>query len=460
MKRNWQKLWSRNYHPYLGATYLNAFNKQGWEFAMCKNKLFLPEGGLHAIYFDTDEFQTLLKSYTEYIHTQDIPAFAQQYEQKFIDLLIWAKTFGSEDFSSKSSEALSAMADKHARAWMKSGSDQFISFLILEGPGKELEKMLDSYPNKAEVLGWITTPYKHTHITRARMELLEMIRDGKTSEEHLRLYVRVYAWLPMYQFPDEPLTLAALREQIAQITNPVQELLEIETVHRARLAKYREFFDSLPEDHFKKTVEIVHHFTYLKEMRDDYRRPAYHALLPFWEEVARRLKMTIAEANYLLPHELIHALRFIDRKWKQQVKERKPVWSLVLADGETSIETSDVRREYMTDERGGSGELTGNIAFHGIAVGRVCIVNNRRDFLSFKDGDVLVTAMTHPEFLPIMKRASAIVTDEGGVTCHAAIVARELKVPCIIGTGDATATFETGDNIVVDAERGIVRRAA
>ena len=66
--------------------------------------------------------------------------------------------------------------------------------------------------------------------------------------------------------------------------------------------------------------------------------------------------------------------------------------------------------------------------------------------------------MTRPEFLPIMKKAGAIVTDEGGVTCHAAIVSRELKIPCIIGTQVATSQLKDGDFIEVNADKGYVRK--
>lgn len=78
-------------------------------------------------------------------------------------------------------------------------------------------------------------------------------------------------------------------------------------------------------------------------------------------------------------------------------------------------------------------------------------------FGKFKDGDVLVTEMTRPDFLPIMRRASAIVTDEGGLTCHAAIVARELHIPCIVGTRNATHVFKDGDMLEVNTGKGIVK---
>ena len=66
--------------------------------------------------------------------------------------------------------------------------------------------------------------------------------------------------------------------------------------------------------------------------------------------------------------------------------------------------------------------------------------------------------MTRPEFMPILRKAAAIVTDEGGITCHAAIVARELKIPCIIGTQIATRVLKDGDLVLVDATNGVVKK--
>ncbi len=102
--------------------------------------------------------------------------------------------------------------------------------------------------------------------------------------------------------------------------------------------------------------------------------------------------------------------------------------------------------------------IKGQIGAPGKAIGKVRIVRDlSHDASFFLDGDILVTGMTRPEFVPLMKRASAIITDEGGITCHAAIVAREIKKPCIIGTKIATQVLHDGDLVEVDADNGVVR---
>ncbi len=103
-------------------------------------------------------------------------------------------------------------------------------------------------------------------------------------------------------------------------------------------------------------------------------------------------------------------------------------------------------------------EVKGQVAQKGMATGTVRIVKNKRQMLDVKDGDILVSPMTTPDFLSAMKKAAAFVTDEGGIMCHAAIVAREMKKPCVIGTKFATQIFKDGDLIEVDAEQGIIRK--
>lgn len=101
-------------------------------------------------------------------------------------------------------------------------------------------------------------------------------------------------------------------------------------------------------------------------------------------------------------------------------------------------------------------ELKGSVAYKGRLRGTVRITLTQQDAKRVQKGDILVASMTTTELLSAMKRAGAFVTDEGGVTSHAAIMAREFKKPCIVGTQVATRVLKDGDFVEVDAERGIV----
>lgn len=120
----------------------------------------------------------------------------------------------------------------------------------------------------------------------------------------------------------------------------------------------------------------------------------------------------------------------------------------------TTIKEAKEEKPEVAEE--GKILLKGLGASPGLAVGEVKIVKSEKDISKVKEGDVLVAVMTTPDMVPAMKRASAIVTDEGGMTCHAAIVSRELGVPAVVGTKNATKLLKDGMLVTVDGEKGIV----
>lgn len=100
--------------------------------------------------------------------------------------------------------------------------------------------------------------------------------------------------------------------------------------------------------------------------------------------------------------------------------------------------------------------VSGQTGSPGTATGQVCIVSPDNLDVDFPNGGILVCEVTTPNYVPLMQKAAAIVTDQGGILSHAAIVARELKKPCIVGTGDATSKLTTGNQVTIDADKGIV----
>ena len=101
--------------------------------------------------------------------------------------------------------------------------------------------------------------------------------------------------------------------------------------------------------------------------------------------------------------------------------------------------------------------LKGQPASGGRVKGTIRVIFNKAKIKDFKDGEILVAPMTTPDYISAMKKAKAFITDEGGTLCHAAIIARELKKPCVIGTKIATKVLHDGDLVEVDATKGLVR---
>ncbi|MCD4694043.1 phosphoenolpyruvate synthase, partial [bacterium] len=104
-----------------------------------------------------------------------------------------------------------------------------------------------------------------------------------------------------------------------------------------------------------------------------------------------------------------------------------------------------------------SNIIKGNTAYPGKIEGVVKIINSTKDLDKMEEGNVLVSIQTMPELLPAMKKASAFITNIGGITSHAAIMSREMKVPCVVGTKIATQILKDEDMVEVDADNGIIR---
>jgi pyruvate,water dikinase len=133
----------------------------------------------------------------------------------------------------------------------------------------------------------------------------------------------------------------------------------------------------------------------------------------------------------------------IDRDGKTWMLQSRPVTAVGQAEPETA-------------EAQGTVLLRGLGAAPGLASGPVSVLASLAEAGKFSDGAVLVTRMTAPDWVPLMRRAAAIATDSGGMTCHAAIVSRELGIPCVVGTQDATKSLRDDEVVTVDATRGLV----
>jgi phosphoenolpyruvate synthase/pyruvate phosphate dikinase len=127
-----------------------------------------------------------------------------------------------------------------------------------------------------------------------------------------------------------------------------------------------------------------------------------------------------------------------------------------MSSGEEGDRMADAIREVLY-KKTEQDEIKGVCVSRGKASGRAVVVMHPDEFQKVQAGDILFTMMTRPEFLPVMQLAAAFVTDEGGITSHAAIVAREMKKPCIVATKTGTKTVKDGDLVEVDANEGIVR---
>lgn len=181
----------------------------------------------------------------------------------------------------------------------------------------------------------------------------------------------------------------------------------------------------------------------------------------FAEEISKRNDLTLENLKFSTYEELVQILNGNNLNSELERRRKQPFLAVYKQGKVIERKYNQEARKLILEMRAQKEEVTkikGFTACLGKAQGKVHIINSTEDIKNFKQGEILVISMTRPEHTPAMKLSAGIVTNEGGITCHAAILSREMKKPCIIGTKIATQVLKDGDLVEVDADKGIVRK--
>lgn len=216
-----------------------------------------------------------------------------------------------------------------------------------------------------------------------------------------------------------------------------------------------------------KTVKAFELLRFFSRWIDERKWAALHAIYYidiFLKEVSRRTKIPKDQLGYYTLEEMLDLLINKKEIKPSEVFERRKLSVYIYAREnnkyqELILTGSQAKKVFELYSQKTSNVFSGQVANAPIANyrGKVQVILNPHTE-KFTAGKILVTTMTRPDFVPLMRKAAAIITDEGGITSHAAIVSRELGIPCIIGTKIATKALKTGDTVEIDIVKGIVRK--
>lgn len=313
------------------------------------------------------------------------------------------------------------------------------------------EALLKTIP-KDDLLTMIAPPI--SFVRREEMDLLRVDGQRYTIEEHTKRYF----WIP-YDYGVKVWTEEHFREQLKDIKNPQEKLMQMEEQER-NLRKAQKALTKSLDDKTRRIVLAVRELGFVMDYKKEVFTRSHYYIHLLMDEIARRLDMTRQDVEFIQPMELGRALSGEPDKKKTHARYRLCVQ--LWKDGSYELlepeEAEEFIKENLPEEiREHSDEILGTPAYPGTYRGRVRKITDSRQIDTLEQGEVLVTYMTSPDYTIGMKKAGAIITDEGGVTCHAAIVSRELKKPCIVGTRIATRILKTGDIVEVDSEKGTVK---
>lgn len=334
--------------------------------------------------------------------------------------------------------------------------------LIKEKTGEENKRYFES-------IVYVRKFNRNTEELVAILELSKLIKtkgldiNSEVVNKLLKKHSEEYGWLgTRWQFENSwNIDDIKLRVKRYLDGNPEKQLSDVLQPREEAEIATKEFIQkfNLSADE-KEFIDLVKEFVFLRTFRTESLARANYLVKPFLQEASEILKVDREDIVFLSVDEIIDSINK-RIEYTNIIKQRKNGHYMILCDDVIEIFTEDER--LLVDELNifnfGIGEgdkITGQIAWRGIAKGKVKIVKDQKDISKVKDGDILVAVMTFPNYIPAMEKASAFVTDEGGILCHAAIVSREMKKPCIIGTKTATKLLKDGDLIEVDANNGFV----
>ena len=390
------------------------------------------------------QWRKRLKKFDKIMETIDSIDLTQKSDSKSLQLYFnfWQNYLEEYALAVCLQESFSLLSEEFLRPHFKN---------IFEQAG-----LLQSFNEGYQIL---TSPVKKSFITQEYLERLDLkANDLKKIKAHAKKYHWLYnnyaktTNLDTTFFKNKVLDIGKLnkQEEKKRIQNEIIEIKE----KKKRLVRKLNL-----DDYSKLLIKITEVFSFMQDERKKYMMKAVAYQNHFLDHFSKQWDID----KQLLEYSVIHELpEIMSKKFPlDELRERKKHCLVIftkkgyeIISGERAKQTYELA---FKNPETNSAQIKGVTASKGYATGTVKIVNKIHDFVNFNEGNVLVTSMTRPDMVMLMDKAVAIVTDEGGITCHAAIISREMKIPCIIGTKIASTLLKNGDLIEVDANKGIVK---
>lgn len=343
---------------------------------------------------------------------------------------------------------------------------------ILEERTKENLKKYFKGSESENAYGVLLNNVEIDSLEQEDIELHYLSEKPEVSDKSLILHSKKYPLLFINMY-DRKKIISSLRYRLAKYKKKRETAKEheqriISTKKEIKL-KQKQLLKFFSDDN-----NIISCVEYLREqgrIRFEYKNwknGSEYRFLSLFQEIAHR--MTIPLDIMMLTHLVKDIENFLSNGillTKDEQNNRKKISVFFQShDGKSFAsgkEAESLAHSLLDEKNTEVKELRGVTANRGKASGKARIIlpvgwkDLQNQLKSFKTGEVLITTMTEPNLIFVMKKAAAIVTNQGGLTSHAAVVSRELDIPCVIGTLKATEIFKTGDMVEVDANKGVVK---
>lgn len=322
----------------------------------------------------------------------------------------------------------------------------------------------------ASLLTKTALPKKLFPMIEEQIHLLEIAVNFKTSnniEKQLEEHVRKFSWMNSLCWWDEPFTKEHYLNEIKKIAskNPETKLRKIKGDREKRYVLAEHILEELKKQYPEayQYIDVIRELTDLKEENWDCVALAGVRLRPLFKTLAKKHNLSYTQLMHLSPSEFIELTKTKTLPVSVNILNARVKQFLIISlqNQQQEIFTKDKLHKFIPlfeREPPIQKYLKGTPIWNGLVTGTARILTLPEEVSRMRKGEILVCPMSDPDYMPAIRKAAAIIADQGGLLCHAAIVARELQIPCVVGTEYATKILKDGDKIEVDAEKGIVRK--
>ena len=461
---SWKKIYEREYgvgYSQAAITLLSGIAKDHFPNSSTMQVVIPTQGTNTAFYIDADSWILLVEGINNK-HTTSAKSLAA-YEKRFFqdgkNYVKTAKQISSKNLTKHTDRDLLRDYLLYQNVLLRYSVFPWSAFILNNYVSEKAAAIIDGYiakhkrqKNKQSIHDSLFRPEKRAAVLQLQYDVEK--HNGKVSNALLDKLYQQYKWLSCLDLHNKPWTKAEFTQHIAsfQKSPKKKELSFSKVLKDLRIAKKDSDY-----------LTMAKRFVYIKDARDDFRRQGIYSILPFFYEVAKRMGIHPTDITYLQSSEIISFLSGKSSLDKNKINQRKKGFVLYLNAKRQCVclQGKDIQPAItmlgllLKEEK--IVQLTGSVASQGKVRGSVIIVKGVKDLPKVTKGAILVAVTTHPDYVSAMRIASAIVTDEGGITSHAAIVSREFGIPCIVGTKHATTLLKNGDFIEVDAIVGKIK---
>jgi len=319
--------------------------------------------------------------------------------------------------------------------------------------------------DRLNIVEYIKKKYRKLFVGNNLDTIKNNLHSHPELEKKINNHVEKYCWIPLnYEKDlwDMDFFIKLFQSYLKDSYDYTLRINELSR-HSEKVLEERKKILATAEVETKTLAAILEARTFVRLYRANIFSKAFYAAFPLLKEIGRRTYIPITLLKYFTPPEIVDALRNQKELSAKQATARKQAFVMIIKNDkfnqyEGKKAEAIIKREYPEEKIRPTTTLHGQCAFPGKVAGRVKHVFDALEMSKINQGDILVCNATNPDLIIAMGKAAAIVTEEGGITSHAAIVSREMKKPCIIGTKIATKVLKDGDKVEVDANKGVVRK--